>query len=121
MPTPIATITFDAENAAQVGQFWANVTGYKLRVAEEDVAVLKDERTGLNMLFMRVPEGKTVKNRVHVETTTFDLPAEEARLIELGATKLRQHTENGTTWSVMADPEGNEFCVVLQEADNEVV
>ena len=63
-------------------------------------------------MFLQVPEPKAAKNRMHPDLTTEDLPAEVARLTGLGATHLADHTEDGTTWATLADPEGNEFDVV---------
>lgn len=72
-----------------------------------------DTGLGRRLLFQRVPEAKTVKNRLHMdlhpEPGTRD--TEVSRLEGLGATVLRQVAEQGTAWTVMADPEGNEFCV----------
>jgi hypothetical protein len=56
-------------------------------------------------------EPKTVKNRVHVDLETDDREKETARLLELGATRGADHDEYGQSWTVMADPEGNEFCI----------
>ncbi|MEU0643098.1 VOC family protein [Streptomyces umbrinus] len=75
----------------------------------------KDSGTGLGrrLLFQRVPEPKTVKNRLHIDVHTGDRPleAEVARLTGLGAAVLREVKEQGGEWVVMTDPEGNEFCV----------
>lgn len=60
---------------------------------------------------MPVPEGKTVKNRVHLDLTARDMEAEVERLIGIGARRVEVITEAGLTWTVMTDPEGNEFCV----------
>ncbi|WP_420855842.1 VOC family protein [Thermoactinospora rubra] len=57
--------------------------------------------------FQRVPEAKTVKNRVHLDLRSDDLEAEVRRLVELGARELARHED----WVVLADPEGNEFCL----------
>ena len=68
---------------------------------------------GMRILFQQVPEPKTVKNRVHLDVH-YGLDryeAEAERLEGLGATRLSQHDEQGSKWIVMADPEGNEFCV----------
>ncbi|MFD4372566.1 VOC family protein [Streptomyces sp. NPDC058486] len=77
-------------------------------VSEENGAGL-----GRRILFQRVPEAKTVKNRVHldVHAPPGARDAEVARLEALGATALRRVAEQGGAWVVMADPEGNEFCV----------
>ncbi|MGP3633161.1 VOC family protein [Streptomyces sp. 24-1644] len=68
---------------------------------------------GRRLLFQRVPEPKTVKNRVHLDLHAGPerREAEAARLVELGASILRSVAEQGGTWIVLADPEGNEFCV----------
>ena len=64
------------------------------------------------MLFQQVPEGKQVKNRVHLDVRTGDdRDAVVARCIELGATKLWDGQQGPQTWVTMADIEGNEFCV----------
>ena len=62
-------------------------------------------------LFAKVPEPKTAKNRMHVDMATPDRDAEVARLIGLGATRVTDMNEWGYEWTVMQDPEGNEFCV----------
>ncbi len=58
-----------------------------------------------------LPEPRTAKNRVHADLTTDDRDPEIARLVELGATRGEDYDEWGHAWTVMADPEGNEFCV----------
>jgi hypothetical protein len=65
------------------------------------------------ILFQQVPEGKTVKNRMHfdVRTGDDDVPAIRARLVERGATALHDGRQGPHTWVTMADPEGNEFCI----------
>ena len=65
----------------------------------------------LPLLFQKVPEGKVVKNRVHLDFRSDDMPAEVARLVTLGARPLAEHSLGDFRWTVMADPEGNEFCV----------
>lgn len=69
-------------------------------------------RTGsLALLFLAVPEPKTAKNRVHLDLECDDRRAEVARLVDLGATHVADHDEWGISWSVLLDPEGNEFCL----------
>jgi hypothetical protein len=60
-------------------------------------------------LFARVPESKTVKNRVHLDVIAADTEVEIARLVELGATRIADRDEYGYAWTLLADPEGNEF------------
>ncbi len=61
--------------------------------------------------FLRVPEPKVAKNRLHVDLKATDRSAEVARLQGLGATVIAEHDEGGTQWTVLHDLEGNEFCV----------
>lgn len=116
MISPISTVVFDCNDVATVSDFWAAATGYTKYAIDPDLAVLRHpEKVGPNLLFQQVPEPKTVKNRLHVELETTNLPTEVARLTSLGARKLQDVAENGSQWVVMADPEGNEFCVVLTQ------
>lgn len=74
------------------------------------------------LLFIEVPEGKQVKNRVHLDLEPTDRPrdAEIERVIALGATPLHDlRNEDGTGWLVLADPEGNEFCILRSRAERE--
>ena len=77
------------------------------------VSRLDGRRRGVRptWLFCRVPEGKTAKNRMHIDLTADDRNAEVARLIDLGATHVDDKDEWGVQWSTMQDPEGNEFCI----------
>ncbi|WP_028815169.1 VOC family protein [Streptomyces flavidovirens] len=113
---PVRHITFDAHDPYAVAEFWSHLTGYKLLDAPGDDEVLIDpeqpEVPGL--LFIRVPDGKTVKNRVHldIQPPRGTRDAEVERLAALGARIVSdRRTEDGLGWVVMADPEGNEFCV----------
>jgi predicted enzyme related to lactoylglutathione lyase len=62
-------------------------------------------------LFQKVPEPKSVKSRMHVDLASRDPDHEVERLVALGATKVARREGNGTSWTVMLDPEGNEFCI----------
>ncbi len=71
-----------------------------------------DTRGGLPLIFQRVPESKVVKNRAHIDYAAADQAAEVARLVGLGATRIREVDEGpGLRWTVMTDTAGNEFCV----------
>jgi hypothetical protein len=73
---------------------------------------------GTRLIFLKVPEGKSVKNRLHLDLRPDDRDAEVERLIGLGARKV-DIGQGDVTWVVMADPQGNEFCVLreLEDAD----
>ena len=106
-------MTLDCADPRRLGAFWADVTGY-LPVTEEDdfVALAAPDHRGVRgILLWKVPEPKTTKNRLHVDLATKN-PAEEIeRLVALGAQTVDSREGNGASWTVMLDPEGNEFCI----------
>ncbi len=115
MTVTIAHITFDCVDAARLARFWADALG---RPVDEDAqpffaSIGFPAQPGQQaLLFLQVPEGKTTKNRMHIDlTASGDRAAEVARLVGLGATEVGDHDEWGHRWTVMNDPEGNEFCV----------
>jgi predicted enzyme related to lactoylglutathione lyase len=114
--TTMLGISFDTHDAAMVAQFWAAAFGRQLADAADahNAVVLPGDitTTGPRLAFHQVPEGKTVKNRVHLDLTTTDLDSETDRLQQLGATIVRDVSENGNHWITMADPEGNEFDLI---------
>lgn len=107
----LANITFDATDPVRLATFWAAVTGRHLAESSPEFAMLTSTTEPWRMLFLKVPEGKTAKNRLHLDWHTADRTAEVARLVGLGATEYTTHHEYGIVWTVMSDPEGNEFCV----------
>jgi hypothetical protein len=110
------SITFDAAQPGKLADFWASLTGYRVETANEFVAVLTgDGSVGPRLMFIKVPEGKTAKNRQHVDLGTGDLDAERSRVLGLGAEHVGDYDEYGITWSSYRDPEGNEFCIGLHE------
>jgi predicted enzyme related to lactoylglutathione lyase len=108
-------VSFDARDAAEVARFWAAAFGRELADgADADNAVVHPRditATGPRLAFHRVPEPKTVKNRVHFDLIAADIESESARLIGLGATKLTSH-DGPAHWVTFADPEGNEFDLI---------
>lgn len=84
----------------------------------EDEAELRGP-AGRWLMFLRVPEPKTVKNRMHICLRPVDRSRDEevARLLDLGATLVNDLRDGDTGWAVLADPEGNEFCVLSTRAD----
>jgi hypothetical protein len=136
-------VTFDCADPGRMAEFWAQALGYKEQdppegwdsweawagaqgIPEEDFnsmsAVVDPDGHGPRLFFQRVPEGKSVKNRVHLDLNV-GLPRDDpqasrtrvkeaaGRLEGLGATKLREVEERGEFWIVMQDIEGNEFCL----------
>jgi glyoxalase superfamily protein len=110
MASYIKTVTWDCADALRVARFWAAALGTDVdEESTPDRAFVEAAGWGgPNMWFVRVPEAKTAKNRVHLDLRAPGPVADEvARLTALGATVL----DGGQDLTVMADPEGNEFCV----------
>jgi len=107
------TVVIDANDVASLARFWAAVLDYQIIYeADDEVVVAKDERTYPGLVFVPVPEGKAVKNRLHIDLNPDDRDAEVERLVALGATRVDVGQGPDVTWVVLADPEGNEFCVL---------
>lgn len=121
MTLKIQAVTVDAHNPKALAEFWAEVLGWSIGEDGDDIGwwierELNDpNKTGFpDILFLKVPDSKVVKNRLHLDLRPDDQAAEVTRLESLGAKKIDigQSTDPDTTWVVMADPEGNEFCVL---------
>lgn len=107
------SVVIDCADMAAQARFWAAVLDHRIVYEdEEEVDVAPDEHTFPNLVFVQVPEGKTVKNRLHIDLNPDDQEAEVERLIGLGARRVDVGQGPDVTWVVMADPEGNEFCVL---------
>ena len=124
MSVMVAAVTIDCEDALVVGRFWSAALDRPLdpgASAEFASIGMPENRDvtgwtvsgadGPTWLFAKVPEAKAAKNRMHVDLTAPDREAEVARLVALGATRVADMDEWGYQWTVLQDPEGNEFCV----------
>ena len=111
MSTHITAVTFDATDASAAAEFWAAVLDGRVADGATTESAAVEPRDGVPLYFIRVPEAKAAKNRVHLDINVDDLEAEVARVEALGATVHARHGEP-TGWVVMLDPEGNEFCLV---------
>jgi len=113
MSISVLGLTFDAHNAGELAHFWAKALHRTVNDgATEDFASIAadtDTRLGAVLMFHKVPEGKTVKNRVHLDLQAADVAAESGRLTSLGAKQIRSLAENNDRWISFVDPEGNEF------------
>ena len=106
------SIVIDCADIKRQSAFWAEALGYEVVFeAADEVAIAKDERTEPGLVFVPVPEGKAVKNRLHIDLNPDDQAAEVVRLESLGAKRV-DIGQGEVRWVVMADPEGNEFCVL---------
>jgi predicted enzyme related to lactoylglutathione lyase len=118
MALEIGAITMDCAHAARLAEFWSAALGRPLDPGEDGAGEFfasigrSDPTPGVPaMMFIQVPEGKTAKNRAHLDLTASDRAAEVERLVGLGATVVHDKDEWGVRWTTLADPEGNEFCV----------
>jgi predicted enzyme related to lactoylglutathione lyase len=116
MSISILAISFDARDAGQLAHFWAEALHRTAndRATEDFASIAADpgSELGALLMFHKVPEGKTVKNRVHFDLQTADLATEADRLTSLGAKQTRSLAENNNRWISFVDPEGNEFDLV---------
>jgi catechol 2,3-dioxygenase-like lactoylglutathione lyase family enzyme len=125
MTALIKSITIDCAAPYALAAFWGEVTGFREDPEEpnrpdDPEALLVSPNGEQRLLFLPVPEPKTVKNRVHLDLVPTDRSRDEevARLRALGATVVADHRRpDGTGWVVLADPEGNEFCVERSAAE----
>jgi predicted enzyme related to lactoylglutathione lyase len=114
MPSRIAVIAIDAVRPEVVAEFWCEVLGWSVVAVEEDiVSIGPEDATWPAIDIVAVPEGKVVKNRVHLDLIVDDIDAEAARWVGLGATRVSAEPvrEGDECWIVMLDPEGNEVCL----------
>ncbi|MEU3608319.1 VOC family protein [Streptomyces sp. NPDC035033] len=123
MSSLVRHVTIDCADAYVLAGFWAKVLDGRLSDDDhpgDPEAVV--ESAGADLLFIQVPEGKTVKNRIHLDLQPQDRTRDEEveRLLALGATLVGDHRRpDGTGWATLADPEGNEFCVERSKAERD--
>ncbi|HUF53015.1 MAG TPA: VOC family protein [Dehalococcoidia bacterium] len=115
MTLRIATVTIDCADPAPIARWWAEALGWRVAYEDDDECVIEPPEGGESaapLLFIRVPDAKTVKNRIHLDLRPEDRDAEVARLEGLGAKRINVGQGEDVTWVVMSDPFGNEFCVL---------
>jgi catechol 2,3-dioxygenase-like lactoylglutathione lyase family enzyme len=117
MTLRIQCLCIDTADPAGLAAFWQSVLGWRMD-GEGDEVVLEppegspEDGVAPDLLFLRVPEEKAGKNRLHLDLRPKDQAAEVARLEGLGARRADVGQGSGVSWVVMADPDGNEFCVL---------
>jgi len=120
----IYNIAIDCADTYALAGFWAEVLGYPRhaddRPGDPEAMLLPPDGVGPMVFFQQVPEAKSVKNRLHLCLQPDDRTRDEEveRIVGLGATLVSdQRRPDGTGWVVLADPEGNEFCVLRSAAE----
>jgi predicted enzyme related to lactoylglutathione lyase len=114
MPVALHHIVIDAHDLPGLARFWAGVLGWRiLSERDREVIVGADETAPVAICFMPTPDEKTVKNRLHLDLNPGpdDREAEIERILGLGARRVDIGQTGAESWTVLADPEGNEFCV----------
>jgi hypothetical protein len=107
-------VTFDCADPARLADFWVAALGYVRHGSQGPyVSIVDPDRRHPELVFQRVAEPKVGKARIHLDVYVDDIAAEVDRLTALGATPTDEgwFEEEGERWQIMADPEGNEFCV----------
>jgi hypothetical protein len=114
MASTVDTLTIDCADPSRLAAFWTEALGYDLKeTTDSDAEIVDPAGRGWPLLFLVVPEDKSVKNRVHLDLRPRGSMQDEVdRLVGAGASVLRRVDEDGSFWTVMLDPEGNEFCVL---------
>ena len=115
MPVRLHHIVIDAHDLPALARFWTQALGWKiLSERENEIVIGTDENAPVGICFMPVTDPKVVKNRVHLDLTSgaADRDQEIDRLLALGARRVDIGQTGAESWTVLADPEGNEFCVV---------
>jgi predicted enzyme related to lactoylglutathione lyase len=114
-------LILDCNDLDREAEFWSAALSYKEVYRGEPYLVLAPEEgdgSGLVLQLQRVPEAKSGKNRLHLDLHVDEVEPEVDRLVRVGARPLSDPTvESGFRWRVMADPEGNEFCICARCAD----
>jgi predicted enzyme related to lactoylglutathione lyase len=111
MALRIGMITIDCVDPKGLAAFWtAALDATVVQDIEGEFLVLA-AGDGVRLGLQRVPEPRIVKNRIHFDLGTEDRPAEVERVVGLGATVLEEYKHPGMAWTVLLDPEGNEFCI----------
>jgi hypothetical protein len=115
----ISTLLFDCHDAKLVADFWCAALGFEEYDADETGVAIRDP-SGIDrdLLFQIVPEEKAVKNRLHLDLIPPSTMKEEVeRLRAAGASEQRYVVEGDSYWTIMEDPEGNEFCVLRGDSE----
>jgi predicted enzyme related to lactoylglutathione lyase len=113
-------VVIDCGDLDRAAQFWTSVLGYARSGGPSGPyqALVPSDGQGVEILLQRVPEVKSGKNRLHLDLRTAELGSEVERVVALGALRLTSEPvrEEGWSWHILADPDGNEFCVLQPPA-----
>ncbi|MEA2522358.1 MAG: hypothetical protein QOI81_2004 [Actinomycetota bacterium] len=108
-------VVIDCADPASLAEFWLRFTGYVKRYGDDDWVSIGAADDSVIIGFQRVPESKTVKNRLHLDFAAKDYEGTAREIEALGATRLWVGQDPKDAFVVLADPEGNEFCIVRDD------
>ncbi len=125
MSSRLSHTTIDCTNAYALSQFWNDVLGYTDVPGDpnepgHEECMIVGTAPAPRLLFIEVPERKQIKNRLHFDLVPTDRTRDEEteRVLALGATIIHDlRATDGTGWAVLADPEGNEFCILRSDSE----
>ncbi|NYT94250.1 VOC family protein [Salinispora sp. H7-4] len=124
MTSRFTELAVDCRDPERLATFWCEALDFKVIDQGEGTVeigswvptaeAVRDRQMPPTLLFLQVPEGKSVKNRLHLDISPIDCSTDEevTRLLALGASRIDVGQGPDRSWVVMADPEGNEFCVL---------
>jgi Glyoxalase-like domain len=109
----VGNVTLDCADALRVANFWSAALGRPIDAEANEyfASIGRADASQTGWFFIKVPEGKSAKNRMHVDLRSDNREAEVERLIGLGAQRLADHDEYGIRWTTLLDVEGNELCI----------
>jgi hypothetical protein len=114
----IQSVVIDSHDCELLARFWSDAIGWRITYQSDDEWVLEPPEgspandVAPDILFVKVPDDKTTKNRLHLDLRPKDQGFEVERILGLGATRVDIGQSDEVTWVVLADPEGNEFCIL---------
>jgi predicted enzyme related to lactoylglutathione lyase len=110
-------VVIDCADHEVVLPFWSALLGWDVFRVNEQFAGIRapaERPAAFAILFQKVPEAKVVKNRAHIDFDAGDMATEVARVVELGGSVIAERNLGDFRWTVVADPEGNEFCITIR-------
>ncbi len=125
MVSRVSHTTIDCHNAFALAEWWKQVIGYAdvpddPNEAGHEECMIVDPVSGQQLLFIEVPDERRGKNRIHFDLVPTDRRRDDEidRILALGARPIADHRNpDGTGWTVLSDPEGNEFCILRSDAE----
>ena len=108
----IYSIVLDVNDLEGCAEFWSEVLGKKITFKAGNYCRIGESVDPPSLLLQKVPEQHERKNRAHIDLDVKNVESAVQRVVDLGGTKLDEISEYGIRWAVMADPDGNEFCLV---------